>query len=136
MLKPETKTIGDHSYTTTQLDAVRGRRVFMRLARIVGPAFAEMGGSQDETGLARAFGVAIKNLSEDDLDYFCDVFADATTVTGGKYGAKAPLLKDVFSLHFAANYGDMTAWLVFCMKVNFGSFFGSAAQLVGRAGAA
>ncbi len=131
MLKPETKTVGGHSYTTTPLDAVRGRRVFMRLARIVGPAFAQLNAGQDEASQARAFGEAIKNLSEDDLDYFCDVFAEATTVSGGNYGSKAPVLKDVFPLHFTANYGEMTVWLVFCMKVNFGSFFASAGQLGG-----
>lgn len=126
-LKTETKTIGQHSYTVTQLDAVRGRKLATRIARVFGPALD--GISKDA---AAAIGAALKGLSEEDVDYVCDTFAASSTVTGGQYGARAPSLESVFSVHFAGNYGEMLAWLAFCFQINFASFLEGVGPLLGR----
>lgn len=124
MLKTETRRIGAFDYKVTQLDAVRGRRALTRLAKIV------LGGAsagQNEESIQAAGAVALDKiadrLSEADIDYFCDLFAGNTTVTGGEYAGKEPDLGGIFALHFAGEYKDMFLWLVFALEVNFGGFF-------------
>lgn len=126
-LKTETKHIGQHSYTVTQLDAVRGRKMATRIARILGPA---LDGISKDAGAA--LGTALKNLSDEDVDYVCETFAASSTVSGGEYGSKQPSLESVFAVHFAGKYGEMLQWLAFCFKVNFESFLEGAGPLLGR----
>lgn len=132
MLETKTTRIGVHQYKVTELDAVLGRRVFVRLLKIAGPALAKLEGGLDEGALASALTDLLTRLEPSDFDYFCDTFASVTEVSGGKYSKTSPQLDDVFSLHFASNYLDMFAWLAFCLKLNFASFFSGAAQLLGQ----
>lgn len=136
MFKQESKRIGAHDYKVTQLDAVKGRRAFVRLAKFVGPAMVKLEGSgTPDERVGQAIVAFLADLSEADLDYFCDTFAAVTEVSAGKYGAAAPQLDSVFSVHFAGDYLSMTQWLVFCFKLNFSSFFAGAGALVAQVGA-
>ena len=92
----------------------------------LGPASAAA-----EKGDEAALAAILSSLNESDVTYLCDVFASVTAVTGGKYGEKQPQLDSVFATHFAGNYGEMIGWLVFCVKVNFSSFFDGARDLLG-----
>lgn len=117
MRETRKETIGEYTYETTQLGALTGRKAFARIAKLAAPALAAAGdGDNPIAALAKAFG-------DEDVDYFCDVFAPTTTVTGGAYGSKQPQLSGVFDLHFAGKYMDLTKWLLFCLEANFGSFF-------------
>jgi hypothetical protein len=135
--KQESARIGAHTYKVTQLDALKGRRAFTRLAKLLGPAFAQLQGEgTDDEKVARALTSLVDRMSEDDVDFFCDAFAELTEVSGGAYKKAAPQLDTVFATHFAGNYLEMTRWLIFAMKVNFSSFFGGAGALLGQAASA
>lgn len=134
--KQESKLIGQHTYKVTQLDALKGRRAFTRLVKLLGPAFASMGDGDDDAKVARGISALVDRMSEDDVDYFCDVFAELTEVSGGSYKKASPQLDTVFATHFAGNYFELTQWLIFAMKVNFSSFFGGAGALLGQVASA
>lgn len=131
MFKVESKRIGVHDYKVTQLDAVTGRRVFTRLVKLIGPSLAKLEGG-GEAKLGAALAELLGQLDEQSVDYFCDTFGAVTEVSGGQYGKAAPQLDTVFVTHFAGEYLAMTQWLIFCMKVNFSSFFAGAGLLVGQ----
>jgi hypothetical protein len=65
--------------------------------------------------------------SEEDADYFRDLFLPQTSVTGGGYGTKEPGLGSVFELHFVDRYSEYFEWIAFCIEVNFKRFFEEAA---------
>ena len=122
MITPKTRLIGKNTYTVTPLSAIPGRRVFVRLAKVLGPAVAK-GASvkgDDSQATIEAFAGLMGALSEDDIDFFCDTFAASTTV---RLNGKEPDLAGIFDLHFAGNYLEMFRWLAFCVEVNFGDFF-------------
>lgn len=118
--KTESKRLGSHIYTVTQLNAVTGRRALLRLSKILGPAFTEgLRGGQ-----AASYSAIASNLTENDLDYFCDLLSAQTSVRGGEYAEAAePQLDKVFAEHFADNYFELLEWLSFALEVNFSSFF-------------
>lgn len=119
----QSKTIGEYSYAVTQLDAVKGRRVFARLLKVAAPALASLsGGSKVKPDdLAKGLAALAETLSEDDVDFFCDAFAPSTTVTLAD--GKAPRLSDIFAVHFAGKYLELVKWLAFALEVNFGPFW-------------
>jgi hypothetical protein len=124
MLDKKSKAIGGHTYEVTQLNALQGRRVFTRFAKIAMPAVAALKGGSDSVEEAFTNGLAVfaDRITEDDLDFFCDAFAPSTSVKDENTG-KAPKLSDVFAVHFAGKYDEMLKWLYFCLEVNFSSFF-------------
>lgn len=124
MLKTESRRIGAFDYKVTQLDAVRGRRALTRLAKIVlgGASAGQSAATVQEAG-SIALDKISDRLSEADVDYFCDLFAGNTTVSGGEYAGKEPDLAGIFALHFAGSYKEMFLWLAFALEVNFGAFF-------------
>lgn len=125
MVETKEKDIQGTTYRVTQMDAVKGRKVVARLIKLLSGA-AEGG----DSALAKVFAA----ITEDDMDYFCDVFAANTDV--GYEGGKWPNLKSIFGLHFAGKYGEMMEWLLFCVEVNFGNFLGAASQGAGSPGKA
>lgn len=127
-LEKQSKQIGDYTYEVTQFDAIKGRRVFVRLSNLLGPAFSEMKSENDGN---KAIGKLLENLKEVDLDYFCDAFAECTEVGGGDFAeGKTPKLKAIFGLHFAGKYFAMFEWLTFALEVNYQSFFDEAGPLL------
>ncbi len=130
-LESQQKQIGTNTYEVTQLNAIKGRAVFTRFAKMVAPIVGEI--SSDAAGkdvnerLTKAFASLLGNVSEEDMNFFCDAFAPTTCLVideGGR--TRRPNLKELFGLHFAANYAEMLGWLYFCIEVNFGSFFAAA----------
>ena len=117
-------TIGDFTYEVKQLDAITGRKAFVRLCNILGPVFANAEQLQNENDAAALFGAFASSLKEADMDHFCEMFGARTEVTplaGG--GEPRTLVKLFFMEHFAGNYMEMLEWLAFCLQVNFESFF-------------
>ncbi len=113
MRETKTKSIGQLDYTVTQLGATAGRKVLVRLAKVIG---AGLGGPEPISGMLAA-------VNDDDMAFMCDQFAALTTV---KIGDKSPGLKDIFEEHFAGKHLEMIYWLAFCIEVNFGSFLDAA----------
>jgi hypothetical protein len=125
--KIEKKRIGIHTYYVTQLDALRGRREIVRLAKVIGPALS-VADKGEEAALAKL----VEALSVDEFDHFCEVLSEQTVVTGGAHGELEPQLSDVFAEHFAGNYLEMVQWLAFALGVNFGSFFAGAVEKIAQ----
>ena len=120
------RKIGTHSYEVTQLGAIEGRRVFARLAQIMGGMVGALaaGGKPNPVEAFKSFAEA---LEPEVMDFFCDTFTKVTQVH--KPDGKVLFLKDIFDDHFADNYGEMVEWLTFCLEVNFASFLGGAGGL-------
>lgn len=137
-LKTETRLLGGHEYTVTQLGALAGREALRRLLKISTTAFSRAGdawvrGGPEANGAAIFQGIMglVQELEEKDLSYFCDVFGPFSTV---RIAEKNPKVKDVFDAHFAGNYYELSLWLAFCVEVNFsGSFLGALEKLNARA---
>ena len=119
------RVIGGCTYRVRALGGLTGRSVGLRLFRLAGSAFSA--GTKD---LGAVFAKLAMSLGDDDLTYFCDVFATHTQII--KAGVKAAPTLDmpgIFDLHFAGNYLDMVNWLRFCVEVNFGSVFSGLASV-------
>ena len=122
MFNAETKKIGGCEYKVTQLGAVKGRGAFLRLVKCLGPMLAGLagkGGKVADIDVGALF--SRLDLTEDDLTFFCDTFAEKTFVT--LPDGKMPRLDKVFDEHFAGSYSYMVQWLAFAVKVNFADFF-------------
>lgn len=135
------KVIGDITYEVAPLGFVSARKVFVRLATIVAPALGALakggGKSLTSTGgndldvmlatIAEAIVPLVERLRDEDLEALQDAFAPMTTVH--LPGNKSPRLDKVISTHFVGpRFGDFFLWLKFCLEVNYGDFFASAAK--------
>ncbi len=122
----KTRKIGEHGYEVTQLGAIEGRKVFARLAQLMGGMVGALaaGGKPNPVDAFKSFAEA---MTPEVMDYFCDTFTKVTQIH--KTDGKVLFLKDVFDDHFADNYGEMVEWLTFCLEVNFASFLGGAGGL-------
>ena len=106
----ETKvfTTEDHAYQVTKLAADKeGLAALLRAQKL---AVKAAGGLES----------MISELSEEDLNYFCDLFAKYTKIIQGD---KKPALSSIFSVHFGGNWFELLKWLSFCLGFNFGPFF-------------
>lgn len=122
----KTKRIGSNGYEVTQLGAIEGRRVFARLAQLMGGMVGALaaGGKADPVQAFQSFAEA---MTPEVMDFFCDTFTKFTQVH--RQDGKVLFLKDIFDDHFADNYSEMVEWLVFCLEVNFASFLGGVGGL-------
>lgn len=114
--KTEERVIGDDTLEVTQLGAIKGRAVFVRVLKVIGPALT----GKDMAGI-------FAGLNEEDVTYLCDAFAPMTLVKG-----KGQLDK-IFDVYFAGRFLEMFQWLAFCIELNFASFFKGGSALLGAA---
>ena len=107
MRESKTKVIGGEEYQVTQMGAVKGSQVFVRLVKVLGPL---MGDNLE---------AALSALKEEDVTYLINAFQPYTMIQG-----KGDL-SGFFDVHFAGKYKEMLEWLFFSVEVNFGSFLGA-----------
>jgi hypothetical protein len=110
MRKSVQKEIDGVTFTIRQLGAKEGRRVLIRLTKVVGSGFA-----------GESFAAAMVALTDADVDFLCDTFA-ASTDYSEDGGVHTYELGKVFDEFFAGKYGTMIRWLWACLEVSFGSF--------------
>lgn len=122
MLETKTRQIGEYKYRCTQLGALKGRKVLVRLLKTVGPALDGV----SEGSVGSLLGKLASSLDEDTVDYLCDTMAARTEVE--LPSGKSVDLAGIFELHFAGKYGEMVKWLAFAVEVNFSSFFSDLAK--------
>lgn len=130
MFKVEERKIGDSTYKVSQLGAIKGRSVMLRLTKCLGPALVGLA-SRETLKASIPDLLANMDIEEEDLTYFCDSFAEKTFVVTPD--GKMPRLDNVFDLHFAGRYMEMIQWLGFCLEVNYAGFFRGAADRVAAA---
>jgi hypothetical protein len=135
MREAKTHSIDGFNYTITQLGAKAGRLVLARVMRsVAGAAGKAAGVATDEGGAEAALvGIAklVESLSDEDVTYFCDVFAKTTMVAREETPDKQVVLGDAFDDHFAGRYGAMSKWLWAALETNFASFLSSLGLDVG-----
>jgi len=122
-----TKTIDGFTYEITQLGALKGSQVFVRVLKMIGPAFA--------TKKDVDFGKLLSGVNEEDLLYLINSFTPMTNVPG-----VGPLERN-FDIHFVGRYMAMMKWLFACLEANYGDFLkdgslAAAAQSVGQSASA
>jgi len=131
MIETKNKDIRGNNFAVTQLAFKKSREVFARLTKIFGAALGSlaggaMSGAKGGAGLESSVGAAIEALcsqvSEQDLEYLCDTFADTTTVKLAG-GTRSALTADLQEVVFGGRLEDCFAWLAFCLEVNYSGFF-------------
>ena len=142
MLEEKRKRIGACEYQVRQLTVPVGRRLLVRLFKILGPAIgAAVGGLPEDKGddisigalNTRAIGDAITlladTITEDELENLCEILADATEYSP-EPDRWLPLKKDS-EMHWAGRYFDMFKWIAFALEVNYADFLGAQGSLGG-----
>lgn len=106
MRETRSKEIAGRTYEVTQLGAVAGQKVFVRVLKVLGPAI----GAKDMAAL-------LGGIQESDVQALVDAFIPMTHIAGvGQLNART------FDDHFAGAYRELFDWLAFCVEVNFGDF--------------
>lgn len=134
MREEKSRTIDGVTFSVTQLGFREGRRAFMRLSKSIGPGMTAMlaGAASikdvQAQGLAAGVGRLIQDVSDEDLEYFAEVFGKVTRYHTGD-SSKRPVLKDTDreSL-FAGRLMLFFKWLAFAAEVNFADFFAALAE--------
>lgn len=131
MISTSDRQIGQHVYFVTQLGFKKSRQVFARLTKMVGPAVSELlSGGESQAKAGAALSALCSQVSEPDLEYLCDTFADCTLVKMPD-GSKKRLDSDAQELIFGGHIEDCFKWLAFCLEANYAGFFGEFKSLVG-----
>jgi hypothetical protein len=106
--------------------------------RAVAAAAGAAGKASDDTAEAALVGISklVESLSDDDVVYFCDIFAKTTMVAKEETPDKQVLLGDQFDDHFAGRYGAMVKWLWAALETNYASFLDSLGLNTGALAAA
>jgi hypothetical protein len=105
-------TIGTHVFKIERLGAKLGKKVLARLIRSFGPAF-----EADDTVTK-----LVEQLTDEQLDYFCDTFAASTRLSPTDKPELEWQLKDRFDDIFSGHYGHMSLWLKSCVETNYADF--------------
>src|SRR5271165_6574111 len=116
---PVEKQVGDHFYLYRPLTATPALRLFSRLTKTIGPAFAALAASSAHptTALSAAATALSSTLGEKDLEEVLKTFA-AQTEEGGS------ALLPRFELFFT-DMKTVFGFLMFALEAQFGGFFGA-----------
>lgn len=125
-IETQEKQIGDNVYVVEKFGAKQGRKLLLRLTRLLGPAFAALADG-DDNALAGALRAFAATATEDDFEHLCEAFASKTKVKQTAHFASGPKdietdLARVFDSHFAGNYSEMLGWLLFAIQTNYSDF--------------
>lgn len=119
--RQQTREIDGVVYRVTPLPFGTGRPALMRLLKVMAPVLSAA--LAEPTNANAALLAALPTaLSDDDLAWFARIFGDASQYQDGSRWV--PLIQQNQELHFAARYEAFFRWLLFCVEVNFGGFFG------------
>lgn len=127
MREPQKSTIDGVIFEVTPLGFRKGRAVFMRVSKAVGPSLAlvaERPGSRlSALPLAEIVTRALEAVSDDDLEWLADVLGETTRFsTDG--GVKLPYLTGPNREQlFAGRISLFFRWIWFALEVNFADFF-------------
>jgi hypothetical protein len=123
--------IGGRTYEATKLGAVTGRKLWLRLVKVLSHLLPVLGDVQkalaagDDAKLSPELiekipGV-LENLSEQDLEIFWSAYcANLWLLTPS---GRMALTEDLFDVHFSGDYVSMMKLFVELTKFNFGASF-------------
>jgi hypothetical protein len=116
--------IDGHDYEITQLGALRGRKLWLKLLHVIAEPLKTLGSLEtlNEQAFATVIAAALEGLDEATVEEFCDTYGASCTV---RVGERWPTLTgEVFDQHFARRYVSMSKWLLECTTFNFADFLG------------
>lgn len=121
----KSRVIGEVTFRVSSLGYLKEREVFARLSKMLGGALATLakgGDAMTLEGAAPVIAMLCESLSAQELKFFCDEFAQATTIEMSD-GKTSNFNADAQQLVFTGHIERMFLWLGFCLEVNFGGFF-------------
>lgn len=125
--KEKTFSISGHQYRATQLGALEGRKLWLKIVKVLAPAMKSLGEAESadgETVIVALAGI-IDALDDDTTEKLYETFGATCTV---QVGERSPALTGViFDDHFAGEYVRMSQWLGQMIIFNFASFLGDGA---------
>jgi hypothetical protein len=121
-IAPKEKTIGGNTYQVRILPAGVGLRSAAKLANLIGPGLKGLQGEGEDKFVGFFSDLLSSSALGDQLEYFTRLFGEYTSVKLAGTDAYVEL-RQVYELHFAANYFELLQWLSFCIEVNHASFF-------------
>lgn len=147
MLKSETRVIGGHTVTSTQLPSTRSFGLLTKLGKILSPVVGELGPlfdakaglagllTQDVSKIGPALTALFGHLADEDLGKLqSEIFAHTRVMRDGRLlELRDPNIVD---LVFGADLKALLGALAFAIEVNYRDFFSSAPSESSLAGAA
>lgn len=149
-LRTESRLLGNHRYSVTTCPASEGRRILVKLLKLLGPTLAPILSGVDtkglraratigtgETGepvgwsvldmegktLAEALQEFSSRLSSELVEDLAATFGACSEVhLGGERALQLTL--ETQEEHFSGNYSEFTKWIAFALEVNFKDFLG------------
>ena len=110
-IKQKTVTINGSEYLITSMPATAGTKYLKQLAKLLGPAFAEL---QGEAGVAGAISKVLENLDNTDIEGLVKALA-ATADKGGQAVN--------FDVEFSGEFDKLFKLLQEVVELNYGSVF-------------
>lgn len=141
MRSPERRQIDGLTVEITPLGFAAQRRVFVTLAKILGPSAVEiLAGSRSASGLGddalrRAALEALARVDDAGLEALTDAFGESSraifAANRSLFLSEPAAREEAFG---GPNFGRFFAWLRACVEINFGPFFASLARSAAGAG--
>lgn len=119
-------------FRLTMLDAVVGRRLFVRLLKVLGPAARALEEGSSLSMVASLAGGALESLPPELLDELCDLFARQTQLV---LDGREPFLDqakdgpDSFKRFFAGRYMLLLSWVWANLEYNYADFLGEHSRM-------
>jgi len=131
MLKTEMKEIGGLRFTTTQLPAMRGFKLFTKLVKVAGPILGALGELDPEASMASVAGplaAGLQNLDpEEVVSLSLEILVNTSAVVTDQTGDRKIELttRENIDKVFNGRLRTLLEVLAFAIRVNFSDFFAS-----------
>ncbi len=125
--KEKSFTIDGEVYTATQLGALEGRKLWLKIVKVLAGPMRQLNEAQNAEGevVLRAISGVVEGLNDETTEELYEAFGKSCTV---RVGERSPNLTGViFDNHFAGEYVRMSQWLGQMILFNFASFLGDGA---------
>ena len=121
------KTFGEITARVEPLGAKKGRRLLVKLSRIVAPALGALVGSGSAVDLGpakleRMATLLATHMHEDDVDALLTTMIPQTRFKKDESSDFVAGTEAIFDLLFAGRYMDQLRFLAFCLEVNYAGF--------------
>jgi hypothetical protein len=128
MRKTSTVELQSKTFRITQLSFQNGRKVLLRMSRVLAPLLAARG-SSNESEIVEALSSALSNTSDEDLAFYTEKFGECCEYVQDGDKARRMNREDVQDELFAGNYSLYLLWLKECAVCNFSDFFGGSGHV-------
>ena len=138
-IKTETRSIGGREIRIRQLPYRDARRVFLTLAKLLGPGLIDTisgaasvadlrAGKVDPVALVKGFRDLLHRLEDDQIEALAETFGMAceASMGGDRWATMRAGIRDEI---FTGSLTDSFRWLAACVEVNYSDFFSALRDL-------